>query len=325
MGLQHLDRDGMNPIRDFLLVIELYKKYKRIKPDRIIHYTHKPNIYGTIAAWINGIPSISVITGLGYSFIHKGFANQVARILYKLVGRLTTIMVFENKDDQRLFNDLGLVKSFKTKSIKGCGVDTEFFKPTYNGIDSDETIFTFIGRLLKDKGIVEFVESAKEIKKRYPDTIFQVLGDFDEGNPSTISKEQLLKWIHSGTITYDGFVKDVRPHIAHSDCIVLPSYREGMPRIVLEAMSMGKPVITTDTPGCRETVENGINGFIVKPKSVSSLTNGIKKFLDLSENEIIQMGKEGRAISEQEFNEGKISTDLYNIVMSPYSKENPPI
>lgn len=315
LNLRTLDRDSTNPIKDMLLIEELRRKYKVIKPDLIIHYTHKPNIYGSIAAKLNGIKSVAVVTGLGYSFINKGFINSITEFLYKYTSKYHDIFIFENTDDKRLFIDKGLLEAKKAYSIKGCGVDINHYRSNGHVHTSNEPIvFTFIGRLLKDKGIEEFASAAAKIKSKYPSVKFVVLGDFDGENPSTIDRDELLTWINNETIDYKGFVNDVRPVIDASSCIVLPSYREGMPRIILEAMSMSKPIITTDTAGCRETVLEGKNGYLAKIKDEASLIHAMEKFINLAENERINMGKEGRILAETVFSDVTIANHIYDIL-----------
>ena len=316
IGLRTLNRDSTNPIRDLILILELKRKYTRLKPDLIIHYTHKPNIFGSIAAKWAGIESISIVTGLGYSFIHEGFINRITKILYKITAKYNKKIIFENKDDRQLFIDEGMVIEAKAVAVKGCGVDLSVFKPSPNGVAHKQIVFTFIGRLLLDKGIREFAQASKILKSRNNNLKFVVIGDFDEKNPSTIEKEELLQWISDKTIDYKGFVRNVKPFIAASDCIVLPSYREGLPRIVIEAMAMAKPIITTDTPGCRETVDKGITGFLVKSRSVDDLVEGIEKFLKLQKEARISLGLEGRKKAEREFDDLKIANEIYDIVLS---------
>lgn len=311
IGLSHLDRDSTNPLKDLLLVGELYRKYKKIKPSLIIHYTHKPNIFGSIAAMFAKIKSINVITGLGYSFIHKGWINTAMKALYRMVSSKAVLTVFENQDDLKLFIEEGLVDEDRAVSIKGCGVDSSYYLPQPNGILHEATTFTFIGRLLKDKGVREFAEAAKVIKARYPKTHFVMLGDFDQENPSTIERDQLLDWLNNDVVEYRGFVRDVRPYVSKSDCIILPSYREGLPRIILEGMAMAKPIITCDTAGCRETVDSGINGFLVQPRNVAALVSGIEQFMDLSAEDQKEMGRKGRAMVEELFDSKIIAAELY--------------
>lgn len=312
-SLRSLDRDSTNPFKDLLLVVELVRKYKRIKPDLILHYTNKPNIFGGIAAKIARIPSIAMVTGLGYAFIHNGFIKSVTTLLYRITGRIHKKFIFENIEDRELFERLKIIKPEQGVSIKGCGVNTTYFAPYPNGKlkPGEEVIFTFIGRLLYDKGIKEFVLAAKAIKAKFPRVSFWIVGELDLENPATIDKEDLIEWTANDIVYYHGFKRDVRPFIAKSDCIVLPSYREAIPRTITEGMSMGKPVITTDTAGCREAVEVGQNGFLAEVKSVDSLIQTFEKFIGLTSKERHEMGMAGRQKALNEFDDQKIASSIY--------------
>lgn len=314
--MKTMGRDSTNPIRDLLLLIELFRKYNWLKPDLIIHYTNKPNIYGGIAAKLLKIPSIAVVTGLGYSFIHKGFLNYIVRALYKISGGTHKKFIFENVDDKALFIEEKIVEKENAYSVKGCGVDTNFYLPNSNGQMQDEVTFTFIGRLLYDKGIIEFVSAAKKIKDKYPQVKFEVIGEFDADNPSNIDREHLVNWMESGVIEYKGFVRDIRPLLKYCDCVVLPSYREGMPRTVLEGMSMGKAIITTDVPGCRETVEDGVNGFIVPAKDHNALALAFEKFINFNPEQRKKMGVLGRKMAEEVFDDKLIANEI-SLILNP--------
>jgi len=312
--LKNLDRGKTSPIKDMRLVFELRKIYKSLNLDLIVHYTHKPNIYGGMASRLLGIKSVAIVTGLGYAFINKGLINNFTKRMYNFVKNFHAKTIFENKDDLDYFIEEKLLDQDKGTSVNGCGVDTAIYLPYPNGHVKEKTTFTFIGRLLYDKGIVEFVEAAKSIRKERKNVEFWVLGELDQENPSMINREKLLEWIDEGSIVYHGFQKDVRPYIAKSDCVVLPSYREGLPRIILEGMAMAKPVITTDTAGCRQTVEDGKNGYLVKVKDAQDLKAKMEKFLDQSYDERHDMGNKGREMVINKFNSVKISNDLYNIL-----------
>jgi glycosyltransferase involved in cell wall biosynthesis len=314
-GLRLLDRDSTNPIKDFLLLLELIRRYRKIKPDIILHFTNKPNIYGGIAAKIAGIKSIAVVTGLGYAFINKGFVRAVMTWLYKFTASYHSKFIFENIEDRELFAQLGIVSGDKAISVKGCGVNTTWYHPIPNGQKKDKTIFTFIGRLLYDKGIREFVEAARQIKSMRQDVAFWVVGELDAENPATIDKDDLVQWVEEDVVYYHGFIKDVRSIIAASDCIVLPSYREGLPRIIIEGMSMAKPVITTHTAGCEETVEEGVNGYLVPLKDTQGLTQAFNAFLSLTHEQQKEMGLAGREKAMEEFDDQKIAGEIYGICM----------
>lgn len=311
-----MDRDSTNPLKDLLLILELARKYKKIKPDLVLHYTNKPNIFGGVAARITKTPSFAMVTGLGYAFIHKGWIRDITTKLYRFTGRFHKKFVFENIEDRELFQKLGITKTDQGVSIKGCGVDTNYYSPYPNGKlkPAEEIIFTFIGRLLYDKGIREFVESAKLIRKSYPKVRFWIVGELDPENPATVDSEDLNRWVENDIVIYHGFKRDVRPFIAKSDCIVLPSYREAIPRTITEGMSMGKAVITTDVAGCREAVEVGVNGYLADVKSITSLTNTMKSYINLSPQARHDMGEAGRKKALSEFDDKKIAEHIYNEV-----------
>jgi glycosyltransferase involved in cell wall biosynthesis len=311
--LKHIDREKNNPFQDFRLIMELRSIYKKLKPDLVIHYTHKPNIYGGIAAKLSGVKSIAVVTGLGYAFINNGWLSKLTSILYKWTHRFHSDIIFENEDDLEYFLDNELITNEKGIAVNGCGVNTDVYAPFPNGQKKSEITFTFIGRLLYDKGIVEFVNAAKSLSTKLDNVEFWVIGELDHGNPSMIAESTLLEWIDEGCITYHGFVKDVRPLIAKSDCIVLPSYREGMPRIILEGMSMAKPVITTRTAGCRQTVVEGHNGLLVEIKDSDDLCTAMETFCRLSYEQRHDMGHNGRVMAQDIFNSEIIADKLYHI------------
>lgn len=313
-GLRTMDRDSTNPIKDLLLILELARKYRKIKPDIVLHFTNKPNIYGGIGAWLVGIKSIAVVTGLGYAFIHNGFIKKVISWLYRITAACHQKFIFENIEDRELFASLGIVSGDKAISVKGCGVDTSWYHPYHNGQMKDKTVFTFIGRLLYDKGIREFVEAARQLKQVRKDVEFWIVGELDAENPATVDKDILLQWVEDDIVYYHGFVKDVRPIIAQSDCIVLPSYREAIPRTITEGMSMAKPVITTDTAGCREAVDSGVNGYLIKVRNTKSLVEAMLSFMELDHEQRHKMGTAGREKACREFDDKLIADHIYRII-----------
>lgn len=313
VNLRTLDRDSTNPLKDMVLVAELIRKYKKLKPDLILHYTNKPNIFGGIASKMAGVPSIAMVTGLGYAFIHKGWIRDVTTKLYQFVAKYHEKFIFENIEDRELFDSLGITKGDQGVSIKGCGVNTTYYHPYPNGqmTPGEKVNFTFIGRLLYDKGIGEYVAAAKIIKEKYPYVTFSIVGELDPDNPATVDKEDLVGWTANDIVKYYGFQKDVRPFIAKSDCIVLPSYREAIPRTITEGMAMGKPVITTDTAGCREAVDIGQNGYLAEVRSTSSLRKVFEQFINLTAEARHKMGELGRQKAVNEFDDRKIAADIY--------------
>ena len=311
----HMNRTGMNPFQDFLTMISLYKLFKKIKPDIVLCYTVKPVIYGSIAAKIAGVTNIySMITGLGYAFIGKKIKNQIigkiVQFLYRFGLKGNRHVFFQNKDDYNLFIGLNIIHP-KTKGvlINGSGVDLNFYKkmPFPKKIS-----FLLIARLLTDKGVREYVEAARLIKKDAPDVSFKIAGWIDD-NPACISKKELSEWISQGYVEYLGKLQDVRPAIESSSVYVLPSYREGMPRTVLEAMSMGRPIITTDAPGCRETVEDGKNGFLVPVKDIINLKAAMEVFIK-TPGLIKEMGEKSRALAEKQFDVQKVNQNILTVM-----------
>ena len=314
--LRHLNRDGTNPIQELILIREFVRIYRKIKPDLVLHYTVKPNIYGGFAAGILKIPSIAVVTGLGYAFIHKGFIKAITKLLYRLSSKYHNKIIFENIDDKKLFVKYNLIKKNKGISIKGCGVDIKYFSPVnQNGKEKSNIVFTFIGRLLYDKGIVEFVEAAKIIKKDYINTEFWLIGEVDEKNPASVSEEDLINWVKNNNVIYHGFKENIKKYIAKSDCIVLPSYREGMSRTITEGMSMGKPVIATDVAGCKEAVDNRENGYLVPVKEIDPLVSAMEEIINMTTDERDEMGKNGREKAIKEFDDNLIADEILNIIL----------
>jgi len=289
-----LHRKGFHMIRDVQLIFELINLYRHIKPDLIIHFTHKPNIFGGFASGFAKIPSISVLTGLGYAFIRNRMEQHTMKQIYKLIGMINSHFVFENNEDRMLFIEQKIIKEYKTTAVMGCGVDPHYFSPREDGKIVERLTFTYIGRLLYDKGIIEFVEAARQIKRMEKAVNFVIVGNLDKENPASVSHNELLKWIDEDVITYEGYAEDVRDWISKSDCIVLPTYREGMPKIIMEAMSMGKPVIMTDVTGCREMATDGEEVIFVRPQDAEDLKSGILNFINLDIESRISMGQKGR-------------------------------
>jgi len=315
--LRFITRDGKHPIKDIVFIEELRRKYKKLELDIVLHYTHKPNIYGAIAGQLAGIPTIGVITGLGYPFLKKGWIEKLVSGLYKLTSNLHKKVIFENEDDRLMFTEKGMVKASKAISVKGCGVNIDHFSPTNEGERNGVTRFTFIGRLLYDKGIKEFVLAAEEIKKRYNGkSRFTVVGELDKDNPSSVNPDELANWIHQDLIDYKGYVKDVRKIISDSDCIVLPSYREAIARSLTESMAMGKAVIATETAGCREAIDHGENGFLVPVKDSDSLRKAMDNIIQMNNEELAKMGEFGRTKTIKEFDDRIIANQIVDIVNS---------
>jgi len=314
-----INNKGTNPLEDAKLVFAFYKLYKKIAPDVILQYTIKPNIYGSMAAGMLGIPVISNISGLGTVFLNDSLSSKVARFLYKVALKVPKKVFYQNAHDRELFVQSNLVKAEKTELLPGSGIDIEKYKPLKEKQENNNTLrFLFIARLVKDKGLVEYVEAAKQITRS--STEFAILGAFYPGNPTAIKENEMQKWEREGAIKYIGTSDDVMSVISEYDCIVLPSYREGLSRVLLEAASMAKPIITTSVPGCKEVVDDGVNGYLCEVKDADSLAEQMRKMLKLTYEERSEMGRRGREKVVKEFNE-KIVIKKYEETIASILKD----
>lgn len=310
ISLKNLSRKGTNPINDLKLARELHLIYKKEKIDLTLQYTIKPVIYGTLAARFAKVKSINTLTGLGYAFLSNGIVNRLVKKLYKFSLQYATRVWFQNPDDKALFIKQKLINKEKVDVVNGSGIDTNLFTPQKNYQENKPLSFLFIGRLLYDKGIVEYVKAAQIVRRAGFDVEFNIVGAVDNDNPSGIDRITLDRWISENIIQYHGTTNDVRSSIEKSDIIVLPSYREGLPKVMLEGMSMAKPLIATDVPGCRATIVNNHNGYLVEAKSISSLVNAIEKMIKLKPIEREKMGALGREMALNIFDE-KIIVQKY--------------
>ncbi|MFM0051970.1 glycosyltransferase family 4 protein [Caballeronia grimmiae] len=297
---------GTDPRQDLKTMIALYREYRATRPHLVFHYTIKPNIYGSLAAMLARVPSIAVTTGLGYVFIQKSRTAQIAKRLYRFAFRFPREVWFLNRDDHQAFVDENLLAHpDRARRLHGEGVDLDDFAlaPLPR---REDFVFILIGRLLWDKGVAEYVEAARRLRRRYPHARFQLLGPVGVDNPSAISRTDVEAWEHENIVEYLGEANDVRPLVAAADCVVLPSYREGVPRTLMEASAMGRPIVATDVPGCREVVEHGVNGFLCEVKSADSLAEQLERMLTLPFEEREAMALRGREKVAREFDEKKV-------------------
>ncbi len=363
-----INNQGTNPVTETLTVWSYLRIYSRLKPEIILHFTPKPNIYGSMAAGMLKIPCINNISGLGTAFIREGLLGRVVRILYRLSQRSADKVFFQNKDDLDMFVASGLVKAHKAGLLPGSGVDVEKFnlrlrdlgiqrlrdwgieglgdlgieelrdsgieegrccnqssidiyQPSNEGQDfqygpresnpGTGVVFLLIARLIWDKGIREYAEAARIIKTGYPEAEFRLLGFVDENNPGAVPEETIREWEEEGILKWLGRQDDVRPYIAAADCVVLPSYyREGTPRTLLEAAAMGKPLIAADTVGTREPVQDGVTGYLCRPRDAGDLAGQMERMINIGHEKRLEMGQRGREKMEREYDE--------NIVINKY-------
>lgn len=310
-----LDRTGLRPFRDLSDSIQLARLLRRLKPDLTFAYFIKPVIFGTFAARFAGVRQrYALVAGLGYAFTpdsdQESFKRRalriVASVLYFLAFRLCRRVFLQNSDDCELLCDRGLLPRAKAVLISGSGVDLRRFSPVTPV--SRPITFILVARLLREKGIVEYVDAARRIKSERPDVRFFLVGDFDL-NPGGLQRDKIERWVVDGLVEWPGQVADVRQWLAQSSVFVLPSYREGKPRSTQEAMAMGLPVITTDAPGCRDTVVDGVNGFQVGVRDARALATAMQRFVD--HPEILEpMGRESRRMAEEMFDVDRINSVL---------------
>jgi len=300
-----IERSSLNPLKELRAIQHIYHAIKPLKLDVLHTFTAKPNIYGTLAGRAAKIPKIiNLVEGLGSFYLENDLKSRLVRTiiesLYAQVFRLSNTVMFVNHDDPTYLIRKKIVPPHKVVIINGVGINTHAWQPLPK---TDEWVrVTMIARAIKHKGLFEFIHAAQLLEKNYPEVSFQLVGSPDEGNRFSVTESFLL---HQGAIHYLGQQENIRHILSQSDIFVLPSYREGLPRTTLEAMSMGLPVITTDVVGCRETVDEGVNGLLVPPQNAQALTNAIKTLLD-DPSLRKKMGQAGREKAIKEFDIGTI-------------------
>ncbi len=319
-----LSAQGINPFTDLRTLISLYRKYRTIKPHLIFHYTIKPNIYGSLAAWLAGVKSIAVTTGLGYTFTRKNLTAYIAKQLYRLAFRFPCEVWFLNADDRADFVRAKLLAKPKCAHILPSeGINLEQFSLAPPIQDKADFEFILISRLLWDKGIGEYIEAARQLKARYPQARFTLLGPGNVANPSAISAADIERWRAEGIVDYLGTTSDVRSYIARADCVVLPSYREGVPRTLLEAAALGRPAVATDVPGCRDVIDDGLTGLLCAAKSATDLAAKMEQMLLMSTNQRRVMGEQAREKIAREFDEKKIIHRYLSVLDTLNTTPNP--
>lgn len=300
----NIQRDGTNPIKDLFTCINFYFLYKEISPNLVLNFTPKNNIYSTISAKLLRIKVINNIAGLGTVFVNETIVSKVTRLLYKISQPHADMIFFQNDDDRNIFLENRITSKDKSERLRGSGVDLTRFK--IQGAKNDGvTRFLLVARMLYEKGITYYADAAKILKKEHGDSVeFFLLGFIDDHNPKGISSKVIDEWVKGGWIIYQGISDAVEKEMALVDCVVLPSfYREGVPKSLLEAGAMGKPIITTDNVGCRETVDDYVNGFVCQPRSLESLLKAMKLIIGMTHDERLAMGAKSRQKMEENFDE----------------------
>lgn len=298
----HFDNKTVRPLSDFLFYRQLVKLYREHRPDFIFHYVIKPNIYGSLAAATVGIPSVAVITGLGYPFAKRNLLYSIVKRLYRRALRKTEEVWFLNNEDAKVFIQEKIVNIEKVKVLPGEGINTEYFSPCIQTEKNPDFTFLMSTRLLKSKGINLYVDAARILKKKNYTVRFELIGFFEKHHPDSITQEDINRWEREGLVHYGGFAHDVRPFLAKADCFVFPSfYNEGVPRCLMEAASMELPVITSYNRGCKEVVLNNSTGYTCHLQDPFDLADKMEKMLNLPAEARERMGKNGRPLVVKKF------------------------
>ncbi len=321
-----LDRKGLNPLRDMKTLLALRRIFQQEEPDRLFAFTIKPVIYGALAAALAGFPRREhrhvMITGLGYMFeadsLIKRLLTQVARLLYRLAFSRVRTVFFQNLDDKATFGRLNILPSDTQLAMsRGTGVDLTHFASS--PLPEGPATFLLVCRLLEAKGLREYHEAAASLKARYPEARFQLLGPPEQG-PGSVPLEEVKAWHEQAVPEYLGETRDVRPYVAAAHVLVLPSYREGTPTAIMEGMAMGRAAVVTDAPGCRETVREGENGFLVPLRDAPALANAMERFI-LDPALAARLGAAGRAMAEAEFDAAKVAAHIMDVMTIPTTGE----
>lgn len=307
---------GVNPFTELCSVIKLRRVFRRREIDLVLSYTPKGNLYAALASISLKVPFVPNVSGLGRAFSRQSAATWIARNLYRLTFPRALHIFFQNNEDMAVFLRSGFASEAQVDRLPGSGVDLVHFEPAEPaGHAADAPVFLLMARMLWDKGVGEFVAAAHRVRKIYPKAVFQLLGFLDSDNPSAISRQQIEAWTGEGAVTYLGDTDNVRPYISAADCFVLPSsYREGVPRVLLEAAAMARPIITTETAGCRDTLIDAVTGFLCKPADAEDLANKMLQFIALEPRHRLEMGLRGRAFMELNFDEQIVVNKYLQIV-----------
>lgn len=309
-----MDRKGLNPIGDIALMLRMLRHLRHLSPDVVLSFTIKNNVMGAMAAKSLNIPFLPNVTGLGTAFLSGRLMQAVARGLYRSAFRGLPAVFFQNQDDHDLFIELGLTRVDQARVLPGSGIDLGTFSPLPYPPERAGLRFLMVARLLRDKGVLEFVEAARIIKQERSDITFAMLGKVDDENRSSVGSDRVEKWQEDGLIEYLGTASDVRPLIAQAHCVVLPSYREGAPRTLIEAAALGRPAIASDVPGCNAVVEDGVTGYLCEVKNAEALAASMRRFADLEWQQKAAMAQNARQKIVREYGVDRVIAAYRDLV-----------
>lgn len=305
------DSSGLSPLRDFATFLSLRRAIARHRPAAWLSWTIKPNVYGSLAARLAGVPAFPNVSGLGTAFIRRNLLTFLVRQLYRTGFRRAQRVFFQNSDDLALFLDEGLVAPEQAALLPGSGIDARHWAPSGEGRPAPRT-FLMVARIVADKGVREYVEAARRLRSQWPDARFGLMGPIDVANRTAIPRDEVAGWQAEGMIEHIAPSDDIRPAIEAADFVVLPSYREGLSRVLLEAAAMARPIVTTDVPGCRDVVRDGENGFLCAPRDVASLVRALDRAARCGAAQWQRMGAAGRARVICEFSQERVSEIYLN-------------
>jgi glycosyltransferase involved in cell wall biosynthesis len=319
----NLDRKGVNPWVELATFTRLLRLSQEKKPDLLLTWTPKPNIYGALVGRVLAVPAVPNVSGLGSVFIKKNLLTRIVKHAYKISFARCPRVFFQNSEDLEYFSKNSMINRELSRLLPGSGVDLKRFLPLPPR-KADDFLFLFAGRLLGEKGIRELVEAIRRLKQKHPQVRLRIIGFLDEGNPSGIGREEFASWLSEGLVEFPGATDDIVKWLKDADCIVLPSYREGIPRILLEASACERPVITTDVPGCRDAIVDNETGFLCKPRDVDSLAETMNRMLQLSPSERSSMGRSGRSFMIQGFSEERVFEGYREILQKLFTPKRDP-
>lgn len=305
---------GRNPFRDLFLVANIFNVFRKKRPDVVLTFTPKPNIYGAIAARLLGIPCIANVAGLGTMYSGSRVSRNFMRLLYRVAFRSVRWVFFQNEEDKADFISHEIVPIERCSRIYGSGIDLERFSPGAR-IVNEVPVFLLVSRLLWEKGVGDFAEAARQFKRSGLSASFRIVGILDEGNPKAVSRSELESWEREGILEFLGPAEDVRESMNASDCVVLPStYREGVPRVLIEAAALGKPLVAYQNVGVGDIVRDGENGFLVRPRDTRALVQALKTIVEMPYSDRERLGKESRRIAEECFDERVIVSEYLQAI-----------
>tara|TARA_B100000989_G_scaffold59489_2_gene40649 strand:- start:2129 stop:3232 length:1104 start_codon:yes stop_codon:yes gene_type:complete len=310
----HFNKSSKNPFNELKIFVNFFWIFLRLNPKVIFNFTIKNNIYGSLAGFLAGKKVVNNITGLGSAMLRPGVTKIIIFLLYKLIKNIPHHTFCQNNDDLEYLRDKRLINSSNVSLLPGSGVDSQFFHPKYKNIEGKAYRFIFVGRIIKDKGFLELIHAFNKLQNDFPKAKLDIVGSIDSSNPSSLTQSEVEKLCKNRNIILHGQQKNVREFLSRANYFVLPSYREGLPRSILEAMAMEVPIIATNVPGCRELITDNENGLLCEPISMSSLYDAMVKMISLGDDVKMRFVKKSRELVCKKFEEKIVIDELLSLV-----------